>query len=118
MIPIKEQLEQLTKLLKPKAVNIGIKRPAEEQPKQSEVNQPAKKQLVDRKFDPLKKDLLKDYRNEEKRQREIDSSFGFRYENDEWKIGDKRVLMNPDDRMTQLLTKQLMGPPNSYQDKS
>ena len=40
LIPIKEQLEQLTK---PKAVKIGIKRPAEEQPEQFEVNQPFKK---------------------------------------------------------------------------
>ena len=37
--------------------------------------------------------------DEEKRQREIDSSFGFRYANDEWKIGDKQVLLNPDDSM-------------------
>ena len=99
MVPIKEQLEQLTKLVKPKAVKIGIKRPVEEQPEQFEVNQPVKKQPVDRQFGPLAKDFLNDYLDEEKRQREIDSSFGFRYANDEWMIGDKRVFLNPDDSM-------------------
>ena len=52
MIPIKEQLEQLTKLMKPKAVRIGIKRPAEEDLEQPEVNQPIKKQPVEQ-FGPL-----------------------------------------------------------------
>ena len=101
LIPIKEQLEQLTKLMKPKAVRIGIKRPAEEdleQPEQLEVNQPVKS-VKQEQFGPLAQDFLKDYMNEEKRQREIDSSFGFRYANGEWKIGDKRVLLNPDDSM-------------------
>ena len=37
--------------------------------------------------------------DEEKRHREIDSSFGFRYANGEWMIGDKRVLLNSDDSM-------------------
>ena len=37
--------------------------------------------------------------DEEKRQKEIDSSFGIRYENDGWKIGNKRVLLNADDSM-------------------
>ena len=99
MIPIKDQLEQLTKLVKPKVVRVGIKRPAEEQPEQFEVNQSAKKQDIDQQFGPLAKDFLNDYLDEEKRQREIDSSFGFRYEDNEWKIGDKQVLLHPDDSM-------------------
>ena len=101
LIPIKDQLEQLAKLAKPKAVRVGIKRPAEEdleQPEQLEVNQPVKPAKQEQ-FGPLAQDFLKDYMNEEKRQREIDSSFGFRYANGEWKIGDKRVLLNPDDSM-------------------
>ena len=102
LIPIKDQLEQLTKLAKPKAVRIGKKRPAEEdleQPEQLEVKmEPTKKQPVEQ-FGPLAQDFLQDYMDEEKRQREIDSSFGFRYANGEWKIGDKRVLLNPDDSM-------------------
>ena len=93
LTPIKEQIEQLTKLMKPNAVRAGKKRPAEEQPEQFEVNQPIKKQSVDRQFGPLAQDFIKDYLDEEKRQREIDSSFGFGYANDEWMIGDKRVLL-------------------------
>ena len=84
-IPIKEQLEQLTKLVKPKVVKIDIKRPAEEQPEQFEVNQPIKKQSVE--FGPLAKDFLKDYMDAKKRHRKIDSSFGFRHADSEWKIG-------------------------------
>ena len=37
--------------------------------------------------------------NEEKRQRDINSLFGFRNEEKKWKIGDKQVLLNPDDSM-------------------
>ena len=96
LIPIKEQLEQLTKLVKPKAVKIGRKRPAEDQPEQFEV---IKKQDIDQQFGPLAKDFLNDYLDEEKRQRDIDSLFGFRNEENEWKIGDKQVLLNPDDSM-------------------
>ena len=49
LVPIKEQIEQMNKLMKPKAVKIGIKQPAEkEEPEQFEVNQPIKKQPVDR----------------------------------------------------------------------
>ena len=85
--------------MKPKAARAGKKRPAEEQPEQFEVNQSIKKQPVDRQFGPLAQEFLKDYLNEEKRQREINSSFEFRYANDEWMIGDKGVLLNPDDSM-------------------
>ena len=99
LIPIKEQLEQLAKLVKPKAVRVRIKRPAENDLEQFEVNQPAKKQDIDQQFGPLAQDFLNDYLDEEKRQREIDSSFGFRNEENEWKIGDKQVLLNPDDSM-------------------
>ena len=99
LIPIKEQLEQLTKLVKPKAVKIGKKRPAEDDLEQFEVNQSAKKQDIDQQFGPLAQDFLNDYLDEEKRQREIDNSFGFRNEENEWKIGDKQVLLNPDDSM-------------------
>ena len=99
LVPIKEQLEQLTKPVKPKAVKIGIKRPAEEQPEQFEVNQPAKKQDIDQQFGPVAQELLRYYLDEEKRKREIDSSFGFRNADNEWKIGYKQVLLNPDDSM-------------------
>ena len=44
LVPIKEQIEQLTKLMKPKAVRAGKKRPAEEKPEQFELNKPIKKQ--------------------------------------------------------------------------
>ena len=64
--------------MKPKTVRPGKKRPVEEQPEQFEVDHPIKKQPVDREFGPLAQDILKDYMDEEKRQREIDSSFGFR----------------------------------------
>ena len=37
--------------------------------------------------------------DEEKRQRDIDSLFGFRNEENEWKIEDEQVLLNPDDSM-------------------
>ena len=50
LIPIKEQLEQLTKLVKPKAVKIGKKRPAEDDLEQFEVNQSAKKQDIDQQY--------------------------------------------------------------------
>ena len=43
LIPIKDQLEQLTKLAKPNTVRASKKHPAEEQPEQLEVNQLAKK---------------------------------------------------------------------------
>ena len=62
LIPIKEQLEQLTKLVKPKAVKIGRKRPAEDQPEQFEV---IKKQDIDQQFGPLAKDFLNDYLDKE-----------------------------------------------------
>ena len=99
LIPIKDQLEQLTKLAKPKAKTAGKKRRA---PEPDEEQQPAEvfvKPEPKPEFGPLAQDFLKDYMDEEKRQREIDSSFGFRYTNNEWKIGDKRVLLNPDDSM-------------------
>ena len=99
LIPIKDQLEQLTKLVKPKAVRVGIKRPAEDDLEQFEENQSAKKQDIDQQFGPLAKDFLNDYLDEEKRQRKIDNSFGFRYADNEWKIGDKQVSLNPDDSL-------------------
>ena len=42
----KTKLEEFTGMVKPKAVKIGKKRPAEDQQEQFEVNQPIKKQAL------------------------------------------------------------------------
>ena len=100
LILIKEQIEQLTKMIKPKAVKICRRRHADgEESEEDEENQSIKKQHIDQQFGHLAQEFLKVYLDEENRQREIDSSFGFRDEDNEWKIGDKQVLLNPDDNM-------------------
>ena len=101
LIPIKDQLEQLTILAKPKAVRVGIKRPAEEdleQPEQLEVNQPAKSAKSEP-FGPQLQEFFTSYMHEESRKRNLDTTFGIRLENGVWKIANKRVSINTDDSM-------------------
>ena len=93
LIPIKDQIQQLAAHLteRPK-LKAGIKRRAEETQAQSakrEVNQ----------FGPLGQDFLSAYMDAERRKAELDTTFGIRYENDIWKIGDRRVALNLDDSM-------------------
>ena len=96
LVPIKDELHQLTSLARPTltAVRAGDKRRMKSEPE----HQPEKREALD-KFGPLSQEFLSNYMDEEKRKRMIDTSFGIRYENDEWKIGNKRVLLNPDDSM-------------------
>ena len=104
LVPIKEELEKLTKLAKPKAKIAGKKRrapePDEEQQDPDEEQQPAAvKPDPKPEFGPLAQHFIRQYMDEEMRQKEIDTSFGIRFASDEWKIGDQRVLLNPDDSM-------------------
>ena len=96
LVPIKDELHQLTSLARPTltAVRTGDKRRIKSEPE----HQPEKREAID-KFGPLSQEFLSNYMDEEKRKRKIDTSFGIRYENDVWKIGNKRVLLNPDDSM-------------------
>ena len=98
LIPIKDQLEQLTILAKPKAVRAGIKRPAEEDLKQLEVNQPAKS-ATSEPFGPQLQEFFTSYMHEESRKRNLDTTFGIRFENGVWMIANKRVFINTDDSM-------------------
>ena len=104
LVPIKAELEKLTKLAKPKAKRAGKKRrapePDEEQQDPDEEQQPAAvKPDPKPEFGPLAQHFIRQYMDEDMRQKEIDTSFGIRFANDEWKIGDQRVLLNPDDSM-------------------
>ena len=92
LVPIKDQLEQLATLLnRPTLIpaRAGNKRSAAPQV------QPANKKAFDQ-FGPLAEEFLKDYLDDEKRKMKIDPSFGIRYDNNAWKIGNKTVLLNPD----------------------
>ena len=60
LIPIKEQIEQLTKMIKPKAVKICRRRHADgEESEEDEENQSIKKQHIDQQFGPLAQEFLK-----------------------------------------------------------
>ena len=85
LVPIKDQLEQLATLLnRPTLIpaRAGNKRSA------APPVQPANKKAFDQ-FGPLTQEFLKDYLDEEKRKMKIDT----------WKIGNKTVLLNPDDSL-------------------
>ena len=88
LVPIKEQIQQLAAHLteRPK---LKAAEETEAQSAKREVNQ----------FGPLGQDFISAYTDEERRKADIDTTFGIRYENGKWKIGDKHVVLNPDDSM-------------------
>ena len=83
LVPIKDQMHQIAAL----------------------VNQPIPRQQVKAEPDlsqygPLVQNFAASYMEERVRQAEIDTTFGIRYENAVWKIGNKKVSLNLDDSMT------------------
>ena len=105
LIPMKQDLNQLNALIaQPKAIPrrrkqiIGVKRKASDTSEEETggVEEWIRKEHT---FGPLSVKFLDITRDEFLRKTKIDSVFGIRNEGDTWKIGNKRVTLNPDDSM-------------------
>ena len=108
LIPIKQDLNHLNALIaRPKAIPrprqiIGAKRKVSVASEEEEETQGVEDYIVKKEehtFGPLAVKFLNTIRDEESRQAKIDNVFGIRNEGDSWKIGNKRVTINPDDSM-------------------
>ena len=109
LVPIRKELNHLnaTLIARPKLVaKRAVKRKA--QPTESDdddddddgeaedIVMPAED---DEKFGSLAVKFLNAYSDEERRKLKIDTTFGIRQEDDKWKIGDKIVVIKPNDSM-------------------
>ena len=106
LIPIKEDLGNLNALIaRPKAVRrqkqiIGVKRRLSDEDEESdEVEDYIRTEEEAPSFGPRSIKFLNTIKDEESRKAKIDSIFGIRSDEDIWKIGNKRVTLNPDDSM-------------------
>ena len=106
LIPIKEDLGNLNALIaRPKAVRrqkqiIGVKRRLSDDDEESnEVEDYIRTEEEAASFGPRSIKFLNTIKDEESRKAKIDSIFGIRSDEDIWKIGNKRVTLNPDDSM-------------------
>jgi hypothetical protein len=106
LIPIKEDLGNLNALIaRPKAVRrqkqiIGVKRRLSDEDEEShEVEDYIRTEEEAASFGPRSIKFLNTIKDEESRKAKIDSIFGIRSDEDIWKIGNKRVTLNPDDSM-------------------
>ena len=94
LVPIKEQIEQLSALTLPKTEDVEIQTEEEEEPLEEEIKPAGLNE-----FGPELQQFFNAYMNEDSRHKNIDTNFGLRYENGEWKIANERVIINNDDSM-------------------
>ena len=107
LIPIKQDLNQLNALIaRPKAVPrqkqiIGAKRKASDTSEETRGVEDMILKEEEHTFGPSSVKFLNMIMNEESRKAKIDSIFGIRKSasTNSWKIGNKRVTLNPDDSM-------------------
>ena len=93
LTPIAKELQELNnKAARPKLVatsKIGIKRDIDSQPK-------SKHRLTDN-LGPNAETFIANYLNPDTRNNQVDTTFGIRYENGPWMIGNKQIKIEGDD---------------------
>ena len=101
LVPIKEQLAALTARPRLTAVRAGMKRNVEESEPDIESGpvHPPKREANLNVYAPQVQDFAASYMDENVRKATIDTTFGIRYEDGVWKIGNKRVVINEDGSM-------------------
>ena len=93
LIPIKDQIQQLAALTLPKSEDVEI------QTEESEEEEHQRDPFGINEFGPQLQAFFTSYMHEESRKRNLDTTFGIRYEDGMWKIANKRVIINSDDSM-------------------
>ena len=87
LIPIANELREVNKARVFATPKIGIKR---------DINSQPKRRLKDNNFGPNAEAFLTAYLNPDTRNK-VDTTFGIRYENGPWMIGDKQIKIDGDD---------------------
>ena len=88
LVPIANELREVNKARVFTTPQIGIKR---------DINSQPKRRLKDNNFGPNAEAFLSAYLNPDTRDKQVDTTFGIRYENGPWMIGNKQIKIQGDD---------------------